>query len=102
MSWLPKSMAVGASVTPGAIPVPLRATVCGPPGASSAMLTLAVRLPVALGVNVMEMVQLAPTASVLGASGQVFVCAKSPAFAPPTPTELSVSGAVPELVTVTS
>jgi len=41
----------------GAVPVPVRPAVCGLPLASSAMLTEAVRLPVALGVNVTLIVQ---------------------------------------------
>src|SRR5829696_6900957 len=77
MSWLPKSMLAGARVIAGAIPV-------------------------ALGANVAEIVQLAPTASVLGVSGHVFVCPKSAAFAPAMPIELIVRGAVPEFVRVTS
>jgi hypothetical protein len=99
----PKLRLDGESVTAGAAatPVPLSATECGAPGASSAMLILAARPPLVVGAKVAEIVQLAPTASVLGASGQVFVCAKSPAFGPETPIELIVSGAVPELVRVT-
>src|SRR2546425_8303755 len=62
---------------------------------------LALRLPAAVGVKVTEIVQLAPAASVLGLSGQVFVWAKSLAFAPLTATVLIVSAAVPELVSVT-
>jgi len=100
----PKPRLVGESVTAGAAatPVPFRVTECGFPGASSAMLMLAARPPPVVGVKLAEIVQLAPTASVLGASGHVFVCAKSPAFDPETPIELIVSGAVPELVRVTS
>src|SRR5215203_3447481 len=43
----------------------------------------------------------AAAASVLGATGHVFVCAKSPAFAPVRPIELIVSAPVPEFVRVT-
>ena len=69
----PKPRLVGASVTAGAVatPVPLSATVCGVPGALSAMLTEAVRDPAAVGVKVAEMVQLFPGASVAGLSGQL-------------------------------
>ena len=90
------------SVTAGTVPVPLSTTVCGLPGASSTSETPALRLPAAVGANVTEIVQLAPTPSVLGLSGQVFVCAKSPAFVPVTPIESIVSAALPELVRVTS
>ena len=53
------------------------------------------------GAKVTEIVQLALAANVLGADGQVFVCAKSLAFVPVTPMLVIVSGAVPELVSVT-
>jgi putative effector of murein hydrolase LrgA (UPF0299 family) len=57
------------------LPVPLNGTVCGLPGALSLMLTLAMRLPTAVGENVTEIVQVAFAASVAGLMGQVFVCA---------------------------
>jgi hypothetical protein len=40
--------------------------------------SIPVRVPTALGVNVTEILQVAPAASVLGERGQVDVCAKSP------------------------
>src|SRR4051812_15911532 len=43
---------VGLSVTAGAVPVPPRAMVCGLPVALSAMLRLAARLPLAVGLKV--------------------------------------------------
>ena len=46
------------SVTAGATPVPLKATLCGLPAALSLMLTVDVRLPVLLGVKTTLMVQL--------------------------------------------
>jgi hypothetical protein len=49
--------------------------VCGLPAALSEMLTAAVRVPVAVGVNVMLIVQLPPAATELP---QVFVSEKSP------------------------
>src|SRR5262249_44981326 len=42
------------------VPVPLRETECGLPGAESVMVTEPVRLPVAVGVNFPFTVQLAP------------------------------------------
>src|SRR6266550_3289655 len=75
--------------------------VCGLPLALSVIDTLAARLPLALGVKVALIVQLAPTATVFGLSGQVLVWAKSPALVPPTATLLIVRAAVPLLVTVT-
>jgi hypothetical protein len=59
---------------------------------------LALRLPVALGVNVTGIVQLAPAASDVG---QLLVWAKSPAFVPPIAMLATLSEAVPELVSVT-
>ncbi len=84
-----------------AAPVPLRATVWGLPGALSAIEMLAVRLPVAVGVKVALMLQLALTASVLGLSGHVLLELKSPALVPLRVMLLMVSGAVPVLVRVT-
>jgi len=73
----PKLRLEGVSVTAGAgaVPVPLSATLCGLPVASSATWMLAVRVPAALGVNVVEIVQVALTASVAGLRGHVLVCA---------------------------
>jgi hypothetical protein len=48
----------------------------------SVTVTEAARLPVAVGVNVTLIVQVAFTAIVVGLTGQLFVCAKSPGFAP--------------------
>src|SRR5512132_4471659 len=95
----PKPRLVGDNVTAGAVatPVPLSVTVWGLPGALSATLRLAARDPAAVGVNVTEIVQLAPAASVLG---HAFVCAKSPAFVPVIPIELIVIAADPVFVRV--
>jgi hypothetical protein len=60
-----------------------------------------VRVPVALGVNVTEIVQLAPTASVAVPLGHVLVCAKSTAFAPPIAILEIDNGAVPLFVKLT-
>jgi len=66
---------VSVTVAAGEVPVPVSEISWGLPDASSVTRTAAVRVPVVVGVKVTEMVQLAPAASVLGASGQVFVCA---------------------------
>jgi hypothetical protein len=66
------------------------------------MLTLAVRAPVAVGLNVTLMAQFAFAASVAGLTGHVFVCVKSLAFVPVTLTLVIVSGALPLLVKVTA
>src|SRR3989441_225133 len=62
-SWASKARLVGAKVPAGAIPVPASDTDCGLPGASSVMVTVAVRAPVAAGVKLMLIVQLAPGAT---------------------------------------
>src|SRR5207302_292854 len=81
-SWLPKSRLVGANPTPGPVPFPLSATVCGLPPALSASDSVPARAPEAVGVKVTLMVQLAPAAKVAGLMGQAFapvlVAAKSP------------------------
>ena len=78
---MPKARLVGERLTRVAVPVPVpeRLTVCGLPLALSVMLTEAVRLPLAAGVKVTLMVQLAPPAT---EPPQVLVCAKSLALAP--------------------
>jgi hypothetical protein len=80
---LPKLSVVGASVAAGAggiVPEPLKAAVCGDPVALSATETVAAKLAAELGVNVTEIVQDAPAASV---APQVLVSAKSLGFVPP-------------------
>jgi len=96
----PNARLVGENETAGAVPVPLRPTVCGLPEALSVIDTLALRLPLAVGENVAEIVQLDPAASVDGPRGHVLVCAKSPVFVPDTAMFVIVSAAVPELVSV--
>ena len=63
-------------------PLPLRASACGLPLALSVIDTVALRLPVAVGVKVTLMVQFDPAANVFGPRGQVLVCAKSPGLVP--------------------
>ncbi len=69
---MPKLRLVGEKLTAGAVPVPLRPTVCGLPAALSLMLSVPVRVPVWIGVNVTFNVQLALIASELP---QLFVWA---------------------------
>lgn len=59
----------------GAIPVPVNVTFCGLDAPVSVMVRVPLRAPRALGVNVIETVQLAPAASVAGLAGQVLVWA---------------------------
>ena len=56
---------VGERLTTEVVPVPVRFTVCGLPVALSVILTEAVRLPAAVGVNLTLIRQLAPAATEL-------------------------------------
>ena len=58
--WLAKVKLVGATPAVGAVPVPLRVTVWGLPPALSVMLTLAERVPGAVGAKEMLIVQALP------------------------------------------
>src|SRR5437870_4396548 len=79
-------------------PLPLRLICCGLPAALSVIETAAVLEPVAVGLNVTLMAQLAPAATVLP---QLLVWVKSPPLVPVMPMAEMVSGAVPEFVRVT-
>jgi hypothetical protein len=96
--WLLNVRGVVGTLATGALPVPMRFTVCGLPWALSAMLTAAVRLPMAAGVNVTLIVQLPFTATVLP---QVLVTVKSLGFAPVVPMLVMVKLTFPVLVRVT-
>src|SRR6266571_268662 len=74
--WSPNDSEVGERLTPGAVPVPLKLAVCGLPAALSATLRVPLRAPVAVGVNVTLMAQLALAARVEGLKGQLLVWAK--------------------------
>ena len=90
---------LGVTVTvAGPFTVPVNATVCGLPVALSAMLMAAVRVPVAVGLKVTLIVQLASTAN---EAGQVFVSAKSPAFVPVAVIPEIAKAALPPFVKVT-
>ena len=56
--WLLNVRLVGETLAPAAAPVPVRLTVCGLPAALSEILTVAVRVPDAVGVNFTLIVQL--------------------------------------------
>ena len=65
-TWFQKDIEVGERLTAaagGAVPVPLRLTVCGLPAALSATLSAPLLAPVAVGVNVTLMAQLDPAAN---------------------------------------
>ena len=91
---MPKVTAVGRNVTAGAytVPVPVKGTVCEPPGALSVSTKEAVRAPATGGVKVTLIVQEALTASEVG---QLLVCAKSLAFVPVIATLLKFKAVVP-------
>ena len=80
------------------VPVPLKPMEWGLPLALSAMLTLAVRDPVAEGVKVTLIEQLALAATLLP---QVFVWAKSPEFVPVSPMLVTPREASPVFESVT-
>ena len=61
------TVAVAGAVTVKSVPVPDSAMVCGLPLASSVTVMLPLRAPVAVGVNVTLIVQLAPAARVVQA-----------------------------------
>jgi len=66
--------------------------------ASSVMTSFPVRVPTAVGVKLVETVQVPPDASDCGANGQLLVCAKSPV----TETDVIVSGTDWRFFSVTS
>ena len=100
--WLPKETEVGERLTPGpVVPVPLKLAVCGLPVALSATLRVPLRVPVAVGLNVTLMAQLALAARVEGLKGQLLVWAKSPLLVPVMLMLAIVSAELPLLVRVT-
>jgi hypothetical protein len=88
--------AAGAIVN-GAVAEPDKPIVCGELGASSTMVTFAVRVPTACGLKVTVITQFALTATV---APQVFVCEKSPGFGPASAMLEMCNAPVPEFVSV--
>jgi hypothetical protein len=66
---------LGALVRPKSVPLPVRFAVWAPPAELSLTVSVPLRVPEAVAVKVMLMLQLAPVAS---AVEQLLVCAKSP------------------------
>jgi hypothetical protein len=99
-SWPPKLMLAGVIEMPACVTVPVTAILCGLFGALSVTLIAATRADAlrGVGVNTTLSVQLA-AARKLG--GQLFVSAKSAAFAPLTLTPLIESDAALAFSTVT-
>jgi hypothetical protein len=91
---LGKASGFGLSTACGAVPVPVRAAVCGEPMALSATATEALSPPAEAGVNVTVIVQVAPAASEVP---QVLVSPKLLVFVPVTEMPVIVSAAVPGL-----
>jgi len=83
---LPGVMVIADS--PVRVPAPESETDCGLVDALSVMTSFPGRVPTAVGVKIIESVQVAPAASFCGAIGQLLVCAKSPV----TETDVIVSG----------
>ena len=77
--------------------MPVSDTSCGLPVASSVIEREVARAPVAVGLKVIEIVQLAPASTVVP---QSFVCAKSELFAPVMAIALKFSEALPLFVSV--
>jgi hypothetical protein len=76
-TWLPNVRLPGDNIK-GASPTPLNWAVWGEFEALSVTVSVPVRVPVAVGVKVTEILQFPPAANVFGDNGQVEVCAKSP------------------------
>src|SRR5689334_25110170 len=93
MSWAPNNSDFELRLT--AVPKPVSEIVSdGCAGSLVLMVTVAVRTPPAVGLNITLTAQFPPTATLVP---QVFVCVKSPAFAPAIAIWLTPNGAVPEL-----
>jgi hypothetical protein len=86
---------VGERLTTGAVPVPVRLTVCVAGLALSVIVKVAVSEPTTVGVKVTPRVQLSPAATL---GPQLLVSAKSPLFVPAMVTLVMLSGALPVLV----
>ena len=72
-TWVPKERLVGESVGAAIAPFPARLTLCGLPAALSIMVSTPLAVPLACGVKVTLIEQLAPPAS---EAGQLLVCPK--------------------------
>jgi len=94
----PKARLVEERLTAGATPVPERATACAVPLALPAILRAAEAAPMAEGVKVTLIAQLAPAATL---DPQVLLSAKLLEFAPETETLEMLEAPLPELVKVT-
>jgi len=96
-NWLAKLRAATDNVA-GSTPTPLNCAVCGEFAALSITVRTPERVPKAEGLNVIQILQLAPAASLFGAFGHPPVWAKSP----DTEILLMVNATACVLVSVTS
>jgi hypothetical protein len=72
-AWPANVRLVGVNVSADVTPVPVMLTFCVPLPALSVKRSVALRAPVAVGLNVTDAVQVALTASVAGEIGQLLV-----------------------------
>ena len=100
-TWLAKESDVGEKAIAPVPPTPVKLSVWGLPEALSLTESVALLVPVAVGVKVTLMVQVWPTGT---AAVQLFVGTKSPLFVPVIVTPLTVTGSVlvAALVSVTA
>lgn len=98
ISWEPKDRLDELSCTDGETPVPESDTLSGLSPALSVTFTVAVRLPVAVGAKLTEMVQLAPAPRL---AGHVLVWVKSPGLVPLRAMLLIARAVLPVFVRVT-
>ena len=95
---VPKFRTLVEKLGAGAVPLPVKLTVCGLVGSPSVKISAAVRMPLAVGVNVTLTAQAAPAATL---APQVFSCAKSPGFVPPMLMPVIASAVAPVFFSVT-
>lgn len=98
-----KAMEAGVSETAGAnaaVPVPVRVTNCGEPGALSAMDSAALSAPVVAGLNSIDTEQVAEAASVV--PQVVADLMNDVALVPLMASDVRFSGAVPEFLMLTT
>jgi hypothetical protein len=105
INWPANVMEVGKNETPGCVPFPERVMTCVAGLELSVTVIVAVRLPVAVGVNVAATLQLALAARVPTVRQsrplKGVASAKSPLFVPPKRTVEMLSEAFPVFVKVT-
>ena len=89
------------AVVVAVVPVPVSVTACEVGVPVLPTVIVAVLVPATVGVNVTPIVQLAPTARLLGSVPQVLLCLKSAAFVPARAMLFTVCAVVPLFLIVT-